>query len=422
MTNSILVSTQTSPDNGSLQIFDLGTATLKKEVLLTGFVPASIDFALNSNILLGGAGDAGDFQEFNPNTLQAVSTVFSGFFLDVEDIEFGPGGLLYVDDNTDILQLNPQTGAKIGNVTESIPFITIDFAFGPDGNIYANDSIDNGITVFEPIGGNIVKTFPPFQGVGINDLAFNLQGVLHVIQGSEIQTVSVQQVLVGSTLTDQLVTTTVVSNLIVPTSLAFGPNGNLFVGEAGTNTVKEFDTAYNLVRTFSVNGSPTDIDFGTVNLVDPGNGSDSGNGTEGKDRLVGTPEADTLLGLGGNDKIIGNSGNDKLSGGNGNDKLFGDDGNDVLKGEAGKDKLSAGIGKNQLFGGTDRDIFFLSKGEGLAIIKDFQDGQDKLKLQGIRFNQIDIVQQGANVAISFQNDVLAIVQKIQANLLTSKDF
>ncbi|MGB3637363.1 MAG: hypothetical protein WBA39_07265 [Rivularia sp. (in: cyanobacteria)] len=72
----------------------------------------------------------------------------------------------------------------------------------------------------------------------------------------------------------------------------------------------------------------------------------------------------------GNDTFIGSSKDETFNGGAGNDTLNGGDGNDTLNGSS---------GTNFLFGGEGSDTFVTESG-GLQIIKDFERGVDKDKI------------------------------------------
>jgi subtilisin family serine protease len=155
-----------------------------------------------------------------------------------------------------------------------------------------------------------------------------------------------------------------------------------------------------------------------------GEGNDSISGGTQSDRLLGEAGNDILLGEAGNDTLDGGDGNDSVSGGTNNDQLFGSSGNDSLFGEAGKDTLNGGLsndlleggnGNDQLLGvnnnaanvgvseldtltgGNGRDTFWLADANGVyyddgdalttgesdyALIKDFNQNQDFIQLQG----------------------------------------
>jgi RHS repeat-associated protein len=129
---------------------------------------------------------------------------------------------------------------------------------------------------------------------------------------------------------------------------------------------------------------------------------------------------DVINGQGGNDLLNGKGGNDILRGGAGNDTLFGGAGNDILRGGTGNDTLG---------GGTGNDLFVLTSGDGTDTIKDFNRSLDKIGLaNGLSFGQLTITQGvGSNthntlITDSSNNELLAILNGVQANTLTSGMF
>jgi Ca2+-binding RTX toxin-like protein len=86
------------------------------------------------------------------------------------------------------------------------------------------------------------------------------------------------------------------------------------------------------------------------------------------------------------------NGEEELSGGWGNDKLIGYGRRDYLDGGAGNDTLTGGGGGDNVFGdylsgGTGADNFVLQSGEsGKTTITDFQAGEDKRQLTGLRYS------------------------------------
>jgi hypothetical protein len=131
------------------------------------------------------------------------------------------------------------------------------------------------------------------------------------------------------------------------------------------------------------------------------------------DKLTGTAADDQIYGLGGNDKLYGLGGDDLLSGGAGNDRLIGADGNDSLIG---------GAGRNILQGGAGIDLFVLSR-KGTQVIKDFQNGIDRLGLSDkLTFGQLDIVRNGRNTLIEHNNNIIAILDNVKKSQITRADF
>jgi Ca2+-binding RTX toxin-like protein len=196
----------------------------------------------------------------------------------------------------------------------------------------------------------------------------------------------------------------------------------------------------------------------TLNPVPDFSGDDTLSGTSGRDRLNGFAGNDTIFGLDGNDKLLGGAGNDtlqggdgqdtlvggggkdklngganhdRLDGGSGSDILTGGDGNDILIGGSGQDKLIGGAGKDQLTGGRDQDvleggadadIFVIEAFKESAIITDYQDGEDKFLLRGIRFGDLSFTQRNNNVLISQGNQILVELKGVDVDVLNQRDF
>ncbi|NEP61517.1 MAG: tetratricopeptide repeat protein [Symploca sp. SIO2G7] len=138
---------------------------------------------------------------------------------------------------------------------------------------------------------------------------------------------------------------------------------------------------------------------------------------------------DVINAQGGNDLITGLGGDDLLRGGAGNDTLLGDSGDDYLVGNADDDLLNGGAGNNQLMGGSGSDLFVLTPEESVNTILDFNVAEDLIGLSGgLTYEQLEI-----SYGIDSENNytlikdqqtgkVLAILQGIEANALTSEHF
>ena len=129
----------------------------------------------------------------------------------------------------------------------------------------------------------------------------------------------------------------------------------------------------------------------TVNLAAPSlnTGDAKGDVYSAVEGIVGSGHADTLTGDAKANRLDGGAGNDTLRGGGGNDQLRGDKGTDRLEGGAGNDQffVSAGQGRDNLLGGAGHDVFTFAIdtkiSTPLAIIGDFQDGQDSIRVTGV---------------------------------------
>jgi Calx-beta domain/RTX calcium-binding nonapeptide repeat (4 copies) len=199
-------------------------------------------------------------------------------------------------------------------------------------------------------------------------------------------------------------------------------NDTLF-GEDGNDTVhggKDDDIV--------VGNAGNDLLFGDL-------GNDSLCGEAGNDTIFGgngspipagaNGQQDCICGGEGNDLLFGNEGQDKLNGDEGNDTLMGGKDNDTLTGGVGNDKLIGDLGNDLLAGGTGSDRFVLLPGKDTDTIRDFEDGVDLLEIGGnLNFAQLSIIQ-GNNatlINVTQTGELLAIVNGVQANLITQQDF
>jgi hypothetical protein len=166
-------------------------------------------------------------------------------------------------------------------------------------------------------------------------------------------------------------------------------------------------------------------------------------GTQGNDRLRGTNRADKLWGLNGNDVLIGRGKRDQLLGGGGNDRLKGGSGNDLLLGSRGRDRLIGGGSRDILDGGKGKDIHIGGRGKDTIVtrsgdghskiqkadvVKRFQNGRDRIELENITVDSLNIQQgQGRrsnDTVIQHQGtgEYLLVLQDIDHTTITSDDF
>ncbi|MEO1210418.1 MAG: hypothetical protein AAFX78_12820 [Cyanobacteria bacterium J06638_20] len=153
-----------------------------------------------------------------------------------------------------------------------------------------------------------------------------------------------------------------------------------------------------------------------------GAGSDTLRGDAGADTLVGGVANDTLLGGSGNDRLLGSAGDDALNGQSGNDIVRGGSGNDVLRGGIGNDRLIGDQGNDLITTGEGRDRIVIRPGQGLDRVTDFSDGQDRIVLGGIRFEQLSIQQRNNHVLISVGSERLLRLNNTQVGAISEADF
>jgi len=232
------------------------------------------------------------------------------------------------------------------------------------------------------------------------------------------------------------------------------------------NTATTPDTTDRIIE-FAVNDGEAHSNLSTIatTTLTFDSGQPPIDGTPNNDTLVGTPESDRINGfaghdtiagnlgddtifggdgddvlrgdlnkrspqvsIGGDDIIFGGAGNDRIGGKGGNDQLFGEAGDDQIWGDDGDDILRGGLGNDTLTGddfsgGSGNDTFILAMNEGTDTIVDFQDGADLIGLaNGLTFGQLSITQDGKNTLIGFEDETLAMLKGMNANLLTEADF
>ncbi|MGJ3246703.1 MAG: Calx-beta domain-containing protein [Elainellaceae cyanobacterium] len=154
-----------------------------------------------------------------------------------------------------------------------------------------------------------------------------------------------------------------------------------------------------------------------------GNSSDTLRGGSGDDLHICGAGNDTARGGRGNDKARGGGGSDTLIGGDGNDILFGGGGEDLLIGGSGNDLLNGRRGEDLLVGGSGEDTFVIAVNQGLDTIRDFESGDDKLKILGsVEFSSLSITQAGNGALVSFENKDIALLVGVEATVISASDF
>ena len=114
---------------------------------------------------------------------------------------------------------------------------------------------------------------------------------------------------------------------------------------------------------------------------------------------------ENVKGGAGKDILTGNDRRNTLNGENGNDRLYGGGGNDLLIG---------GLGKDEAWGQGGRDTFRIQTGAGRTIIKDFQDGDDRIHLAS-GYSGLRLKNSGDDVRILLSGDLMAIVENVSAD-------
>ena len=208
-----------------------------------------------------------------------------------------------------------------------------------------------------------------------------------------------------------------------------GEGADTLIGGSGTDTLIGGTGSDSLFGNggqdiLAGNGGADTINAGIgADTVNGNGGADTINGNGGADTISGNGGADTINGGNGGDTINGNGGRDVINGNAGRDTLNGNGGGDTINGGAGGDTINSGAGRDTVTGGAGRDVFVLATGAGRDVVTDFTNGVDQLSLSnGLGFDDLTINQQGQNTFIRSGNDLLAILNGVNAGLITGADF
>ncbi|MFN2259683.1 MAG: M10 family metallopeptidase C-terminal domain-containing protein, partial [Parasphingopyxis sp.] len=110
-----------------------------------------------------------------------------------------------------------------------------------------------------------------------------------------------------------------------------------------------------------------------------------------------------------------------LLGKDGDDRLLGGGDEDTLRGNGGNDRLDGGGENDVLIGGDGADIFAFSENFAHDTIKDFEDGSDRISLEGLRglnggdaltFDQLLVTDNGGSTTIELDLDRNGIADAI----------
>jgi uncharacterized protein len=372
------------------------TQRLQQAQIVNDFVDSRLATNSNANIVV--VGDLNDFQFSNPlNTLRGLpgTPVLNDVTASL------PGAEQYTynfEGNAQTLDHILVTNNLLPGSTSDIVHINSEFAAQTSDH-------DPKVARFNLVAG-LNLTQPTIDASGVTSaITANLGLTTGTLVVQETTPVSYDLIgftnVIGTGLADTI--TGDISN----NSLQGGSGNDQFLGDGGNDTL--------------VGGSGNDH-------LDGGADDDVITGGDGKDIVLGGSGNDSLEGSAGKDSLFGGDGNDTLSGGAGNDRLLGEAGNDLLSGGDGDDLLNGGLGQNTLIGGAGVDTFILSSGSTNRIL-DFVDRQDRLQLGfGHFFERLRITQgtgvDASNTLIrqSRSNEILAILENVQANTITRKDF
>jgi glycerophosphoryl diester phosphodiesterase len=353
---------------GSLRIYEFDVASQKYKGQL-GFYK------------MEAAGNAiGDFTVINKNEYlvierdngQGATALFKKIFK-VDLTKKDANGNVFKEEVVDLLNIqDPNDLNKDGSTKFTFPFVTIEDVVVLDNNtiLVANDN-----------------NYPFSTGRSATAVDNNESIVLELAKP-----LSVVSQVSGTTGSD---------NLIAKVTPGFdGFNDSVFSG-AGNDTVD-----------VPIAGAAAGD-----NRIDLGSGND----------VIFIANGDKAFGSAGDDIFEANDVKDyRVSGGAGNDTFYLGNNGRALGGD-GADKFFVGTGgSNLLSGGAGADQFWIANGElpsGSNTVVDFQVGTDVIGIQGakslgISATSLTLAQVGADTAINFSGQTLALLAGVQASSLT----
>ena len=173
-----------------------------------------------------------------------------------------------------------------------------------------------------------------------------------------------------------------------------------------------------------------------ADIVRGGADDDTVSGGEGDDIVSGDSGDDIVTGGAGNDIVRGGAGMDAIDGGEGDDRVIGDRGDDLVQGGAGNDvvkggldndRVEGGLGNDVVWGDGGADVFVFSPGDGVDILKDFEDGVDKIDLTAHGFTSIEealatVSENDLGSRIDFGEGDALLIRGVSLSQLDEDDF
>ncbi|PRY26365.1 hemolysin type calcium-binding protein [Aliiruegeria haliotis] len=163
---------------------------------------------------------------------------------------------------------------------------------------------------------------------------------------------------------------------------------------------------------YTYGGADTVIGGNGGDVVLTGGGKDSLSGGRGPDLLDGGRGSDLLKGGAGADTILAGAGQDLLNGGGGRDRMLGGDGRDTLRGGGGNDRL---------FGGAGGDVFVFQRHAGRDWVKDFEQGRDKVQVNGADFRDLSFERLGFHTVVHWKDEEI-VIEGVLPRELSADDF
>lgn len=223
---------------------------------------------------------------YNAATGAFLGSLTGGTLNNPAGLALGPDGNLYVASisSDSVLRFNPSTGAYIDTFVSGGQLTgPSHLAFGPDGNLYITGV--SGLQEFNGTTGAFIKTL----GSGYGEMAVGPDKNLYSVSQFGFR-VDRFNGMTGAAM-GTFATVPNPEGAYIVTSLAFGPDGNLYTGSNSNpmpSTVRRFNgTTGSFLGLFNTGGivAPYEITFGpdeNLYAVDPNRGLERFNGTTGQ--------------------------------------------------------------------------------------------------------------------------------------------
>lgn len=182
-------------------------------------------------------------------------------------------------------------------------------------------------------------------------------------------------------------------------------------------------SAFEFYHHGSLQISATGISLGTRYFTVPATLDDAMRAAfSGDDFMVGSSGADAIIGYAGADRMRGAQGDDRLFGRDGVDDLQGGAGRDLLNGGKGGDTLAGNDGNDRLVGDAGSDVFSFDDRDGHDIIADFQNGRDRIAIEGLRrFEALEMTRDGDGVHVTY-GETEIVLQDTLLRAIDATDF
>jgi streptogramin lyase len=203
----------------------------------------------------------------DPTTGATLSTFTAGG--SAGELAFGPDGMIYASyfASQAIQIINPNTGLAVGSI--SLPGDPRDVTFGPDGQLYialAGDGEGHGTIGVYRYNLATQQLSTPFNTSQLDGspigLAFGPGNDLFVALDARFAGDGNSTVVRLDGTTGNLDGIFASTDISIPQTIAFGPNGHLFVGNRGNASITEYGADGTFLDFLSTSaGNPQGLDF-----------------------------------------------------------------------------------------------------------------------------------------------------------------